>query len=163
MLLKVKWIRLNAHGRFFKWRDILYLSIFCESISHHCMSGIGGRAQEKHKRLGITVVNCTNMCCDQGCFKYSDYVVSFLLFQLLLWTKDNYKFIAWEKKRSIFVTSRWIESDHNQWELYSLGRTRNTRVDRMIYVLLWGYIIDYRQEAIQWYPWNTECHDRKIK
>lgn len=84
MLLKVKWIRLNAHGRFFKWRDILYLSIFCESISHHCMSGIGGRAQEKHKRLGITVVNCTNMCCDQGCFKYSDYVVSFLLFQLLL-------------------------------------------------------------------------------
>ena len=54
----------------------------------------------------------------------------------------------WQKE-AIFHTNNLIESYHNQLKSNYFGRSRNTRVDRIIYILSHVVIVDYRQEALQ--------------
>jgi hypothetical protein len=55
---------------------------------------------------------------------------------------------AW-RLDATFDTNNYIESYHNQLKTFYFGRTRNSRVDRIIYILSQVVINDYRQEALQ--------------
>jgi hypothetical protein len=70
----------------------------------------------------------------------------------------NYFNDNWHGKRSLWVrawrldatfdTNNYIGSYHNQLKTFYFERTRNTRVDRIVYILS-QVVNDYRQEALQ--------------
>lgn len=53
------------------------------------------------------------------------------------------------EQNAVFHTNNLIESYHNQLKRFYLGRSRNHRVDRIIYLLSQVVALDYRQEALQ--------------
>ncbi|KAG1052337.1 hypothetical protein G6F43_005510 [Rhizopus delemar] len=59
---------------------------------------------------------------------------------------------AWEshikKDEDSFHTNNLIESYHNQIKSFYLGRSRNLRVDHMLYLLTKVILVDYRQDSI---------------
>lgn len=55
---------------------------------------------------------------------------------------------AW-RRDATFHTNNLIESYHNKLKTIYLGRSRNLRVDRLVYMLSQIVILDYRQEALQ--------------
>lgn len=55
---------------------------------------------------------------------------------------------AW-RPDATFDTNNYIESYHNQLKSFYIGRTRNKRVDRIVYILSQVVINDYRQDALQ--------------
>lgn len=95
--------------------------------------------------------------------EYSSFLVYFdkqWLSKKELWCK------AWRKDAS-FHTNNLIESYHNQIKTFYFGRSRNLRVDCLIYTLSQIVAIDYQQEYVRVYlgfqkP-NLTIQERKKK
>ncbi|EIE76341.1 hypothetical protein RO3G_01045 [Rhizopus delemar RA 99-880] len=82
--------------------------------------------------------------------KYKEYT-SFVDYFNKLWVpkKQNWS-QAWSQEAS-FHTNNLIESYHNQIKSFYLGRSRNLRVDHMLYLLTKVILVDYRQDSIRTY------------
>ena len=65
------------------------------------------------------------------------------------WYKKKESWVKAWRKEATFHTNNYIESYHNQIKSFYFHRSRNTRVDRVVYILSQLVVADYRQEAVQ--------------
>lgn len=149
--------------------------VFGESVSISLCHWHIRRAWEKHIKSEIKVVNSTIesqaarsvvrsiltnlMYCDEE----SDYNRLFNDFkaeyQVKYPTFVSYYEVYWHGRRRLwarpwrkdgtFNTNNLIESYHNQLKSLYFGRRKNSRVDRVIYLLSNVVLNDYRQEALR--------------
>ncbi|CEP17264.1 hypothetical protein [Parasitella parasitica] len=76
---------------------------------------------------------------------------SFLVYFNNLWIPKKQSWcLAWSEHAS-FRTNNLIESYHNQIKSLYLGRSRNLRVDHIVYLLAKVIIVDYRQDNLKTY------------
>lgn len=81
--------------------------------------------------------------------KYEDDFSSFVMYYRDNWHEKRNLWARPWRKDATFQTNNLIESYHNQIKSNYFGRSRNTRVDRIIYLLSQVIIVDYRQDALR--------------
>lgn len=81
--------------------------------------------------------------------KYKDSFGTFVAYYIDNWHKRRQYWARPWRKDASFDTNNLIESYHNQLKSNYFGRSRNTRVDRIIYLLSQVVIVDYRQDALR--------------
>jgi hypothetical protein len=81
--------------------------------------------------------------------QYESQFPSFFIYFDTHWHCKHHLWVRAWRPDATFDTNNYIESYHNQLKTFYFGRTRNTRVDRIIYILSQVVVSDYRQEALQ--------------
>lgn len=81
--------------------------------------------------------------------KYKDSFGTFVDYFIGTWhNRRQFWARPWRRDAS-FDTNILIESYHNQLKSNYFGRSRNTRFDRIVYLLSQVVIVDYRQDALR--------------
>jgi hypothetical protein len=91
---------------------------------------------------------------EESYIQLKDYLAGFPVFLAYIddrWACDSKK-LLWAKpwrRDAEFNTNNLIESYHNKLKTFYLGRSRNHRVDRIVYMLSKIVTLDYRRDETQ--------------
>lgn len=129
------------------WENNIKKEIKIDKATHETK-----RAQEQAR---LSLNNMMHAVDEESFYRqYNHFKRSFTEFPVFTAYFDKYwleKSNTWSKAwrpDATFHTNNLIESYHNRLKTFYLGRSRNLRVDRLVYMLTEIVSLDYRQDAL---------------